>query len=127
MTENKGFNHKLSPEKQCDAQDGIASALFEIAHENGGFEGFQEDNPGSTEKDYVNFATDEALTVALVHLKKYNAKTVREVAGEFWGPLRERVAKVVNLSGGEAEGEAAEAARDILLMVAQEYASEVLA
>ena len=127
MTNTQGFGLNLSPGQQCDIQDAIASTLFDIAHDNGGLEGFQESNPNSTLADYINFATGEALTVALVHLKKYSHKTVREANGEFWGPLRERVAAAVDVQGGTTETAVAEAARDILLMVAQEYASELLA
>jgi hypothetical protein len=127
-----GFNEKLSPENQCAAQDAIAAVLYNLVHENGGFTSFEEDNPGSTERDYVNFATTEVLTVALVHFKRYNARTVREAAGEFWGPLFYRVKQVLNVDpawnkpAGEIEEACVVASRDILLMVAQEYASELL-
>lgn len=124
---NEGFNQKLSPSKQCDAQDAIGSVLFDIAHEHGGLAGFQEANPDATYADYLNWATGEALTVALVHLKKYSARATREGSEEFWLHLQACVAKVVGLEGRDAEEKAAEAARDILLLVAKEYVPEMVA
>lgn len=71
--ENVGFNRNLSLSKQCDAQDAIASVLFDIAHEQGGFESFKETNPASSHEDYVNWATGEALTTALTYYGEFAA------------------------------------------------------